>query len=240
MKGSRYAIIKLVESSNFVSTINLLIKDKKTRAEITEYDNWIPKSLQLDKEAELKTFLKYNFTPQLSSDIVEWWLHKDAKTPNWDLISTCTIDGKRGLLLVEAKAHYGELETSPKRPPSTSDDSKLNHDKIDKAIKQANDAINEKVEGVAISRDKYYQLSNRVAHAWWLADKGIPVVLLYLGFLNCKDMDNGKNKLFKTDQDWQTSFIEHAKQVGVDNLVGKKVDCGKSNFITISKSFESK
>jgi len=39
MKGSRYAIIKLVESSNFVSTINLLINDKKTRAKITEYDN---------------------------------------------------------------------------------------------------------------------------------------------------------------------------------------------------------
>lgn len=238
MKGSQYAILKLVESDNFLDSMNRLIIS--TDAEIKIYDNWMPKSLQLDKEAELKTFLKYNFTQQLSSDIVEWWLHKDAKTPNWDLISTCTIDGKRGLLLVEAKAHYGELDKSPKKPPSISDDSKLNHDKIDIAIKQANNAINEKVGGLAISHDNCYQLSNRVAHAWWLANNGIPVVLLYLGFLNCSDMEDGGYTLFKNDEEWQTAFTNHAKLVGVENLVGKKVDCGKSNFITICKSLETK
>lgn len=239
MKGSKHAILKLVESDRFLDSMNGMIKS--TGAEIKVYDNWMPKSLQLDKEAELKIFLKYNFTQQLSSEVVEWWLHKDAKTPNWDLISTCTIDGERGLLLVEAKAHFEELDTSAKRPPSpTSDDSKLNHDKIDKAIEQAKKAINEQVDGVSISRDNCYQLSNRGAHAWWLADKGIPVVLLYLGFLNCKDMDYGSNKLFKKDEDWQKSFKEHAELVGVDKILEKKVELGsgKSHFTTICRSYE--
>ena len=235
MKGSQYAILKLVESDSFLDSMNRLIKS--TDAEIKVYDNWMPKSLQLDREAELKDFLKFNFDPKLGSDIFNWWLQYNGTTPKWDMISTCTISGKRGLLLIEAKAHRSELEDAKLGNSSgTSENSKMNHDRIDKAIKQANSAINEQVEGVAISRDKYYQLSNRVAHAWWLADKGIPVVLLYLGFLNCKDMDNCKNKLFKTDQDWQTSFIEHAKQVGVDKLLGKKVDCGEAEFQMISKS----
>lgn len=103
MKGSKYAIIKLVESSKFLSIMNELIEN--TGANLTIFDNWMPKSLQLDKEAELKDFLKHNFSPQLSNDIIKWWLHKDTTTPNWDLVSTCTIDGKKGLILIDWQRH---------------------------------------------------------------------------------------------------------------------------------------
>ena len=32
-----------------------------------------------------------------------------AKTPSWDIASTCTVSGMKGLLLVEAKEHSDEL-----------------------------------------------------------------------------------------------------------------------------------
>ena len=239
MKGSQKALLTLIDSDDFLKSINELIKE--TGAKITSEDVWKPKGMKDKSERTLTTFLKDNFDQNLGENILRWWIKYGSRGPNWDFLSTCTIKGEKGLLLVEAKAHKSELSNSKKRlDKDANDKSKVNHSKIEEAILQANTAINKQVDGVCISRDKCYQLSNRVAHAWWLANQGIPVVLLYLGFLNCKDMDNSKNKLFKTDQDWQTSFIEHAKQVGVDNLVGHKVDCGKSSFITICKSLEFK
>lgn len=239
MKGSKNAVLKLIDSDHFLKSINELIEE--TGAKITNYDNWMPKSLNMRKEGQLKLFLKYNFSKQLYTDLVKWWLHTNETTPNWDLISTCTIEGERGLLLVEAKAHNSELENATfANSTGTSENSIKNHYKIGEAIQQANTAINKQIDGVCISRDKCYQMSNRVAHTWWLANQGIPVVLLYLGCLKCEDMVNGRRTLFATDEEWQTAFTNHANLVGVNNLVGKKVDCGKSNFIIISKSFESK
>lgn len=237
MKGSKNAVLKLVGYSDFLKVINHLLKS--TKASVTTYDNWMPKSALFDKEAELNDFLKHNFSPELGAEITNWWLFKDTTTPSWDLISTCTINGKRGLVLVEAKAHIDELKNDCKSDPSLSDNSIKNHDKIAKAIEEANVGINKGNNNVQLSRDSCYQLSNRIAHAWWLADKGIPVVLLYLGFEDCKDMDNGKNKLFKKDEEWQTCFLEHAKIIGADTLIDKTLNCGESSFVMICRSLKS-
>lgn len=235
-KGSQRAMLKLIESDHFLFSINKLIKPY---AEITVYDNWMPKSLHNDKEAELKNFLKYNFDPQMYNKIVSWWLHVDTTTPNWDLVSTCTIDGKRGILLVEAKAHEKELneESHEKRlKADATKDSRKNHEKIGLAIQHANDSIKKSGFDISISRDNCYQLSNRVAHAWWLANQGIPVVLMYLGFLDCQDMNDGKNNLLNSQKDWENCFLNHAKQVGVDSIIDKWLDCEESRFITICRS----
>lgn len=235
-KGSQRAMLKLIESNHFLISINKLIKPY---AEITVYDNWMPKSLHNDKEAELKNFLKYNFDPQLYNKIVNWWLYVDTTTPNWDLVSTCTIDGKRGILLVEAKAHKDELnnESHGKQlKADASDDSKKNHARIEEAIQEAKKGIKNTGFDLSISRDNYYQLSNRVAHAWWLANQGIPVVLLYLGFLDCQDMNDEKYKLLNSPKEWDDCFLNHAKQVRVGSIINKWVYCGESKLITICRS----
>lgn len=237
MKGSQYAVIKLVESRDFITTINKLLKD--TKAKVSLYDNWIPKSLHLHKEAELKDFLKFNFNSQIANDIVKWWLFKNATTPNWDLISTCTINGKKGLVLVEAKAHWDELdkESIGKILKSdASENSKKNHLKIGEAINQANSYIKKNYPAINISRDNCYQFSNRIAHSWWLANQGIPVVLIYLGFLNCMDINYNGRKLFKTDNDWQNCFKQHTNKVGSNNLINNWMPTNKSRFITLCKS----
>jgi hypothetical protein len=45
-------------------------------------------------------------------ELKRWWLAAVSgitRTPNWDIASTCTIEGKAGILLIEAKAHDQEL-----------------------------------------------------------------------------------------------------------------------------------
>jgi hypothetical protein len=117
---------------------------------------------------------------------------------------------------------------------STNED---NRSKIEEAINQARREINEAIapNEISISMEKCYQLSNRVAHAWWLANQGIPVVLMYLGFLKCEEM-KANGELFGEHSKWKDCFKDYASKVGVDNILGKWVDCGKSGFKLIVKS----
>ena len=51
--------------------------------------------------------------PQDCEALGDWWLavqRADSQKQNWDIASTCTVDGHKGLLLVEAKAHPRELK----------------------------------------------------------------------------------------------------------------------------------
>ena len=124
-------------------------------------------------------------------ELVEWWLEiagPTSWTPQWDFASTCNIEGRKGLILVEAKAHLNELSTDGKRKPRSVNGWK-NHERIGSAIAQANVGLQLAAGGSwALSRDKCYQLSNRFGWSWKLASLGVPVVLIYLGFLRAEEM----------------------------------------------------
>lgn len=58
-------------------------------------------------ERELKTYLtEYGFDSEKSASIAEWWPNGG---PKWDFICQAKIDGNDGIILVEAKAHHGEV-----------------------------------------------------------------------------------------------------------------------------------
>jgi hypothetical protein len=62
---------------------------------------------------------------------------------------------------------------------------------------------------LAISRDSHYQMSNRFAWSWKLAEYGIPVVLVYLGFLNASEMvDRGDP--FANQDSWESLVMAHS------------------------------
>lgn len=237
-KGSQRCMLELISSQDFLLKINSIIQYKG--ALISKEDIWYPRGLSEPKEAELKDFLKSTWTPDLGDKIADWWLaarSKNSRTPNWDFISTCAINGKKGLVLVEAKAHRAELESLGKKlKKHAPENSVKNHEKIREAICEAKIKICKSFPEVSISRDKCYQLSNRIAHAWWLANNGIPVVLVYLGFLNAEDMNTGGRVIFKNTEDWDDCFTSHAKRVGVDKMLEKWIDCEESKFITICRS----
>ncbi len=144
-----------------------------------------------------------------------WWLAvpgrgKGTRTPNWDIASTCTIMDKPGLLLIEAKAHSNELDLDGKLLRSNASPNSIkNHERIGLEIAEAAAQV-QLATGKRwdISRDHHYQLSNRFAWSWKLASLGIPVVLLYLGFLNAQDMaDDGL--LFRSEAEWTSTLKDH-------------------------------
>ncbi|SHG10190.1 hypothetical protein SAMN05444405_12341 [Bacteroides luti] len=236
-KGSQQAMIKLISTSDFIPKLRNILNDDSII--LSEYEIFLP-SKQVQKEVQLKNFLLDKFSGELKTQIVNWWIAEKpqfSNTPNWDFISTCTVDGVKGLLLIEAKAHVQELKQEESGKRINNKSSELNHSKIEEAITQAKAELNVVYPEIKISRDKCYQLSNRIAHAWWLANQGIPVVLVYLGFLNCEDMNDCNRILFKKDEDWQECFRGHAKLVGAEKLIGEWVNCGKSRFMLISKSY---
>ncbi len=185
---------------------------------VSQRDRWMPygkpvrrndswdlrpaREVELDKSNDL-------VSRQLQLQLKEWWLAvpgrgNAANTPNWDIASTCTIMGKQGLLLIEAKAHSNELKNDGKLLKSdASANSIKNHERIGLAIGEAATQFR-RVTGKRwnISRDHHYQLSNRFAWSWKLVSLGIPVVLLYLGFLNAQDMA-AYGPVFPSEASWE-------------------------------------
>lgn len=186
-------------------------------------DYWMPRGLKDYKETTLIDS-NYFLSPDKQKVLKEWWLKKPrgARLPNWDIASTCTVEGTKGLLLVEAKAHDRELSEAGKSQPTTAN-SQLNHKQIGQAIAQANSSLNEVLKGWALSHNSHYQLSNRFAWAWKLAMLGVPVILVYLGFLDATEMlDRGQP--FNSSEAWQTYMRNHAKNIVPDDAWEKRLE----------------
>ena len=181
---------------------------------------WLPRGFEDTKEARLGETPGL-LSPELKEKVSEWWLavRAHANTPNWDIASACEIEGRSGLLLVEAKAHWNELSSKGKPEPGTPYGLQ-NHKRIRTTIREANTALNRLLTGWALSRDTHYQLSNRFAWAWKLASLGVPVALIYLGFLSADEMADG-GPPFSTAEDWEIAMKAHASPVVPDKAWGR-------------------
>jgi hypothetical protein len=169
-------------------------------AEVTVGDRYTPGGFLRPDEAKLgetKGFLD----PDERETVTRWWLavRGNANTPNWNLVSTCKIGGRDGLVLLEAKAHAGEL----KRADRCGAGNQQNSERIIEAIGEASKALG---NGWSLRADRCYQLSNRFAWSWKVASLGKPVVLVYLGFLNACEMPEH----FQDDAAWEHSLVEYA------------------------------
>ncbi|OGV61157.1 MAG: hypothetical protein A2498_12845 [Lentisphaerae bacterium RIFOXYC12_FULL_60_16] len=144
--------------------------------------------------------------------------------------------GNPGLILVEAKAHASEFDCNPKPvtkrdTPEAQKRTDENHQQIGQAINAAASALTRTHLGIAISRDRCYQLSNRIAMAWKLASMGIPNTLVFLGFVN----DNEIAKDYFTDaNNWQQAFDTYVAGCFPFVLIDRDIPCGKASFRVIS------
>jgi hypothetical protein len=185
---------------------------------VGEDDFWMPQGLSFQAaggwdgspiaEAQLGKAPQF-LTAEQRENVTSWWLvhRRRANTPNWDIASTATIEGRPGLILVEAKAHSGELKVHGKRPGNGDNDQR-----IGAAIQQANAALNTILAGWALSKDSHYQLANRFAWAWKIASLGVPVVLVYLGFLRAEEMDD-QGEPFADANAWESCVKEHCQGI---------------------------
>lgn len=213
-------------------------------ANVSACDRWMPEGFYYTHEATLPEAERL-LPADVRRELKRWWLAAPTpttQTPNWDIASTCTIEGKAGILLVEAKAHDEELikEEVGKWPPdaSASEDSHRNHLQIGDAIRDASATLSEST-GLpwSLSRDWNYQMSNRFAWAWKLADLGIPVVLVYLGFLRAAEMrDMGKP--LDDAADWRSLVKNHSQALFPEAVWDQRWKCGGQPLIPLIRSLE--
>lgn len=212
-------------------------------AYVSASDRWMPKGFDNLEEAQLHRAPRL-IGPTIREQLIAWWLapaSRRARTPNFDIASSCTIDGKPGLLLVEAKAHDEELNKEVggrKLTPNRSKDRKASHDTIAVAIAHAREGL-EKVTSLQwmISRDSHYQMSNRFAWAWKLTEFGIPVVLVYLGFLRAEEMGD-RGKPFADYSEWEQLVKAHSESLFPSDVWGHRWVVNGQSFIPLIRSIE--
>ena len=211
-------------------------------------DRWMPYGIPILRDGEWDTAPSREAILCKSNDLVEpsirrslrnWWLAvpKGANAPNWDISSTCRIRSEPGLLLVEAKAHANELAGEGKSCP-TSENGRRNHERIGIATTQATSGLHLQTgRRWDLSRDHHYQVSNRFAWSWKLASLGIPVVLVYLGFLNaCEMADVGSP--FRSEEEWIRILKNHTRSALDDECWGEPLDIAGVALIPLIRAYD--
>ncbi|MCO8146254.1 hypothetical protein NHN26_13585 [Rhodovulum tesquicola] len=97
--------------------------------------------------------------------------------PVWDGLALA--DGAP--VLVEAKAHIGEFLTTP-----CSAKSRLSRNRIRDALNACRSAL--RADDRSDWMRTYYQYANRLAHLWWLHERGVRANLLFLHFIGDTEM----------------------------------------------------
>ena len=212
-------------------------------ARVSADDRWMPQGFDERQEAQLHKALRL-VDPGIGARLGAWWLapaSRRARTPNFDIASTCTIDDRPGLLLVEAKAHDEELnkETAGRSLTADASDSRrASHETIAAAIRSACSGLSEASSlPWRISRDSHYQMSNRFAWSWKLTALGIPVVLVYLGFLKAGEMDD-RGQPFASHEDWERLVKAHSRPLFPPEVWGRNWIVSGLPFIPLIRSME--
>jgi hypothetical protein len=246
-RGSRKHILDWLETGReaFSSSLTSLIKG--SRAVVTADDEWMPGGYEAPIEARLDRNGLGVLTPEMMEALAKWWLvhRKGANVPNWDLAASCTIDDRKGLVLIEAKANRQELKTGGKTLDQADKEDrgenadriekqykrrKSNHDRIGEAIEEARAGLDIAIPGIQISRDSHYQLSNRIGFAWKLATFSIPVVLVYLGFVGDEGIRDA-GEPFRDDEHWQNIVCDYMRGVLPTGFSEQEIACGEAATI---------
>lgn len=204
-----------------------------------ESASYMPQGYAAPDEARLESFGPARLPDNPAWDELQrWWLKhpRGANTPNWDIAVGCIIENRPGLMLVEAKANWPELNTAGKASQDPSRSSSIdNHLHIGAAIAEACEGWRRLDARISISRDSHYQLANRLAFTWKLAQLGIPVVLIYLGFLGDEGIRDAGTP-FSDDADWQHAFGNYIRSAFPTDLLGRRIDAGKAPAWILSRS----
>ena len=205
-------------------------------------DCWMPKGFCHTEEAQLDKACKLISKQDERDKIRDWWLAvpRNANTPNWDIAST--FNEKKGLLLVEAKAHAQELNKEVQRKDlriQATANSRRNHVRIGAAIQEANIALADETKLCwALSHDRCYQMSNRFAWSWKLTELGCPVILVYLGFLKAKEMKEIGKDTFGVHADWACLVKKHSHPLFPEKVWDNKRKVHGQPFVPLIRSCE--
>ncbi len=114
-KGSSHQLLSVIERD--LKIIFNIVEEGLCSygVKFNEVEHYLPNQVN-KSEPTIEDFIKAISTdfPEVNlNSFYHWWAPVKQK-PQWDFISTCNIDGVKGILLVEAKSHYGEIEDGGK------------------------------------------------------------------------------------------------------------------------------
>jgi len=211
--GSEYQLLRYL--GHHRNELNKTIQENtRLKGELIWLD--FPKDknrLSLDGEYRGIEFLK-NGVSQFEDLWLKWkeYWSSNGNLPNWDGIILHKIGSNEEWIIVEAKAHLKEIQSTTKSSSNKT---------IQKAfVKTQNrfDICNDNWF------DKYYQLANRLAFINFLLDNKINASLLYIYFLNgyekCQLKDSKKviieNKSVEKIEEWEKAIKEEYIELGIN------------------------
>jgi hypothetical protein len=212
-RGSRKHVLDWTAEPYFIPQLLELLLP--VDVQVTGQSRWMPRGYRYPDEARLESFGPTAIPGAADwQRLSSWWLRhtKSANTPNWDIALSAAIEGRPGLVLVEAKAHCMELSTSAKwSSPRPSVNSRDNGERIAAALNEANAGFRELGIETRLSVKHCYQMANRLAFTWRLATMGIPTVLLYLGFTGDAGISDVGTPI-QSDDEWRSMVCEHLRE----------------------------
>ena len=151
-----------------------------------------------------------------------------GNAPNWDAVARLATGGDEEWLLVEAKAHKGELRSDCRaRTPG-------GRPRIEGSFAEVKSAL-----GVAETCDwltRSYQYCNRIAHLWFLSQQGIAARLLFIYFTGDR-FPAGTVDCPKSEAAWQEALDAQDLHVGLppesplsDRMHRVFIDVGDQNL----------
>jgi hypothetical protein len=237
--GSRRHILDWVESPDFLDTVRQWVAPQGFT--VARDAIWMPNRWDRPRESRLFNKGSPFLDPGCKDTLRRWWLAHAGNIPNWDLIVQATARGGPALDLVEAKAHVGEFDCKSKPLLYRSEDLEArerttrNHLQIGLAIAEPSSALSSVHEGISISCDRKYQLSNRIAVAWKLASLGIPSTLVFLGFTGDREISKDGD-YFADDDHWQRAFDDYLKGILRVDWVENDISGGAASLRVLSRS----
>jgi hypothetical protein len=132
-------------------------------------------------------FLERVGLPELAQPLGEFW---PRRGPQWDALGRAD-DGS--ILMVEAKAHIGELCSPPTQASGPA------RQRIAAALQETASYLQAKPR--AAWESCFYQLTNRLAHLYFLRRHGVPAWLVLVNFLQDGEMTGPA-----TAAEWQAAY----------------------------------
>ena len=114
-RGSRKHVLDWVEAPTFLAELTEMLKP--VSVVIPTPAIFMPRGRHAPAEARLDARdSPFEAVRGVQERLQNWWLvhHRAANTPNWDLAVAGQIEGRSGLVLVEAKANVPELSEEGK------------------------------------------------------------------------------------------------------------------------------
>jgi len=142
-----------------------------------------------DKFAEYRDtdFLECIGAERLTTDLVKFW---PRRGPQWDGLA---VSDTGDVLLIEAKAHIGELCSPPTQAGPSS------RRTIEKALKEIASYV--RAKPCAPWSGAFYQLANRLAHLYFLRRHGIKAWLVLVNFVGDDEMRGPRS-----EREWSAAY----------------------------------